>query len=483
MTHRSAALIAFAVALPVAAFGRAAADEQDDVAGSPHAATFRAAGEGRFVEGRAGERPDHVVVMTTGVSLRELVRHLMAPGRGPCPHFAIGEDGFVVQLVDVADTAAVGEGERDRRAIGIALCGVRSGADAPAAQETAASELLTGLASDHAILLDERNVVAGAGTAPRASATAPTSTPSRSAPARSTPARSPDRSRSTAANGASERPDLLDRLVRAAARGFARGLAGRGASSPGGAPGGPGALPGRNGGPAAVGAPGRAGGLAPVGGRGLASTDPGGAAVPDLDAAGIPVGPETLGAAAASWQEAYGGIEHETIGAKIPRSGLANATLRRALGVAVEPHGSVRIAGGAPFVAGTISHFGGPSDRGVSATETGALTGEILRHLNPKTSPSAAEINARRQLYYFAAMRFDYSTGGRAFWKGAKLLVVNPRTGSAVVVRNVDWGPNTRTRRIVDVSPQTMKDLGVTTDDVVYVSFANPRSRLGPVGR
>ena len=182
---------------------------------------------------------------------------------------------------------------------------------------------------------------------------------------------------------------------------------------------------------------------------------------------------------AGAWEAAHDGLGQG--GGAIPRAGLANPTLQGALGVAVEPYGDVVTARGRELVSGTVSHFGGPRDTGVSATETGAITGEVLRALNAPLDPDAATLAARPEAYYFVAMRFDYTNVGRDFWRAARLLVVAPATGRAVVVRPVDWGPNTRTGRIIDLSPQAVKDLGVDTDDVALVAFAAAGTPLGVV--
>jgi hypothetical protein len=163
------------------------------------------------------------------------------------------------------------------------------------------------------------------------------------------------------------------------------------------------------------------------------------------------------------WQSAHRGIDLE--GSHIPRAGLSNSTLRSALGVRVEPYGDVVRFDGNDFVSGTLSWFGGSNDTGVTATETGAITGERLRSLRG----------------YFAAMRFDYSQNGRTWWGSQRLLVVNPNTGEAIVVRPVDWGPNTRTHRLIDLSQESLRALGVSTDDEVLVSFADPSTPLGPL--
>ncbi|MBX3249913.1 MAG: N-acetylmuramoyl-L-alanine amidase [Myxococcales bacterium] len=171
-------------------------------------------------------------------------------------------------------------------------------------------------------------------------------------------------------------------------------------------------------------------------------------------------------------------------GSEIPRAGIANRTLENTLGVAVEPLGTLDSYEGSRFVRGRVSWFGSPRDTsGVTATETGAITGEVLRSLNDPLNPDAATLRSRPEDYYYVAMRWAYSPNGRAFWRDARLVVVNPRTGSAVVVRPVDWGPHTRTGRILDLSPQSLTDLGLRTDDDALVAFAPPGTPLGPVRR
>ncbi|MDP2341953.1 MAG: N-acetylmuramoyl-L-alanine amidase [Deltaproteobacteria bacterium] len=175
--------------------------------------------------------------------------------------------------------------------------------------------------------------------------------------------------------------------------------------------------------------------------------------------------------------DVYDGIDRGT--AQIPRAGLSNDTLRNALGVSTEPYGSIFQYEGNDFVRGKVSHFGGPNDTGVSSTETGAVTGERLRSLNSPLNASDATIATRPADFYFIAMRWDYTPHGRSFWVNARILVVNPANGVKVVLRPVDWGPNTNTRRILDISPEAISDLGASTDDNLLVSFAAPGTPLG----
>jgi hypothetical protein len=175
----------------------------------------------------------------------------------------------------------------------------------------------------------------------------------------------------------------------------------------------------------------------------------------------------------------YGGLTQS--GSEIPRAGLANATLRGALGVSTEPYGSVVTYLSESWVSGRVSWFGGPSDTGVTTTETGAVSGERLRSLATPEHADRATIASRPADYYFIAMRWNYSPNGTSWWRNARLVITNPRTGAQVVVRPVDWGPNTSTGRAMDLSQQTLTDLGLTTDDTALVAFARPGTALGPV--
>jgi hypothetical protein len=173
----------------------------------------------------------------------------------------------------------------------------------------------------------------------------------------------------------------------------------------------------------------------------------------------------------------YAGLTQD--GSEIPRTGLYNPTLHSVVGLWYEPYGDVVAFEGESWVRGSVSWFGGPADTGVSSTETGAISGEVLRSLNDPLDPDPSTLASRPEDYYFVAMRWNYSPNGRTWWQGARLVVANPTTGTKVVVRPVDWGPNTSTGRIIDLSPQTLSDLGVVTDDDVLVAFASPGAALG----
>ncbi len=204
-------------------------------------------------------------------------------------------------------------------------------------------------------------------------------------------------------------------------------------------------------------------------------------AIPRDAAYRLSLAPACAPTAPISWAAVHDGLEQG--GGSIPRAGLANSTLRSALGISIEPYGDVVTVDGHAFVEGRTSEFGGPNDTGVSATETGAISGEVLRRLNAPLNPSAATLASRPEDYYYVAMRFDYTNVGRAFWANARLLVLDRASGRAVVVRPVDWGPNTSTGRLLDLSPQVLRDLQVATDHRLAVAFAVAGTPLGVVGR
>jgi hypothetical protein len=96
-------------------------------------------------------------------------------------------------------------------------------------------------------------------------------------------------------------------------------------------------------------------------------------------------------------------------------------------------------------------------------------------------NPTPAEAASRPEDYYFCAMRWSYAPAGVTWLRNARLIVRNPSTGAAVVVRAVDWGPHTRTNRVIDLSHQTLRVLGLSTDQDALVAWAPPGTPLGPV--
>lgn len=137
---------------------------------------------------------------------------------------------------------------------------------------------------------------------------------------------------------------------------------------------------------------------------------------------------------------------------------------------------------------GKLSTFGGPHDTGVKPDEGLAawcagkvpLVSEdaILSATDPngvplflRAQPSGTTGLARRlnpQAAYIA-WRFDGSRPRSEIRAQIATLTANGRTIKACVA---DWGPNTRTGRVVDLSPGAALFLGVETDDTIHVSIA-----------
>ncbi len=175
-----------------------------------------------------------------------------------------------------------------------------------------------------------------------------------------------------------------------------------------------------------------------------------------VELVGSPITPEL--AALDPWRGSYAGLELN--GSSIPRQGLDNLTLKNSLGILTEPLGDVVQFSGFDFIKGKISSFGGSGDTGISETETGALTGEVLRDLDGND--------------FYCAMRWAFKPNDKAFWANRRILVINPIKRKAIIVRAVDWGPNTSTGRTIDLSPKAMAALSVGTDEEVICAFAKP---------
>jgi hypothetical protein len=84
-------------------------------------------------------------------------------------------------------------------------------------------------------------------------------------------------------------------------------------------------------------------------------------------------------------------------------------------------------------------------------------------------------------------MRWDYHLlhkspeEGKRWWANKKLLVTNSRTGKAVVVRAVDYGPHENTGLDIGISPGAAEALGVEVGDEVDIAFADQKAPQGPV--
>ena len=157
----------------------------------------------------------------------------------------------------------------------------------------------------------------------------------------------------------------------------------------------------------------------------------------------------------------------------------------KTLGTEFELYGRRVRVGRWSFIRGKISKFGGPRDRGVRANEKGTLVADenpskVLREFNKPLNADRATISKRPGDFYYIAMRWSYQPKPKTWWPKQRMVVINPTTGAAVVVRPIDWGPRIATERTMDLSPQTLKDLGLKTDQDALVAFVDPATPLGP---
>jgi N-acetylmuramoyl-L-alanine amidase len=124
---------------------------------------------------------------------------------------------------------------------------------------------------------------------------------------------------------------------------------------------------------------------------------------------------------------------------------------------------------------GLVSHFGGPEDEGVDPDEGLAFIYEVedaphlfLEEQPPNTTGLARRLDPDAD---YIAMRWDYSQQTREMLLGNLALVHAPKTKKKFYAYPADWGPHIDTGRVADISPGLMEKLGITTDDVVEISF------------
>ena len=69
----------------------------------------------------------------------------------------------------------------------------------------------------------------------------------------------------------------------------------------------------------------------------------------------------------------------------------------------------------------------------------------------------------------------------KRWWANKKLLITHPKSGGAVIVRAVDYGPHENTGLDISVSPGAAGALEIEVGDEVDIEFADPKSQLGKV--
>jgi len=124
---------------------------------------------------------------------------------------------------------------------------------------------------------------------------------------------------------------------------------------------------------------------------------------------------------------------------------------------------------------GPCSHFGGPDDTGVSASEGLAFIDAVddAPQLFLPFQPEGTTGLARRLNPYihYVACRWDYEETPKATLLENVALVKSLKTGVFMTAFPADWGPHEDTGRVADLSPGLMLDLGIETDDEVEVTY------------
>lgn len=125
---------------------------------------------------------------------------------------------------------------------------------------------------------------------------------------------------------------------------------------------------------------------------------------------------------------------------------------------------------------GKCSVFGGPNDTGVKPDEGLALVVDIhapwcasyfLPHQPEGTTGSARRLNPDT---LYCAMRWSYEQIPAHVLRDGYVIVTS-KSGESIHVKPIDWGPNDRTDRAIDLSPGAITALKLQTDDIVTCQF------------
>jgi hypothetical protein len=132
-------------------------------------------------------------------------------------------------------------------------------------------------------------------------------------------------------------------------------------------------------------------------------------------------------------------------------------------------------------IEGKISTFGGPHDLSMTPSAGLALFDKpelqnpkhavlFLPAPPPGTSGLGRRLNSDK---YYLACRWDYGQTPRELLRNTTALVENPQNGKSAYARPADWGPNSSTGRVTDLSPGLAGFLEVDTDDDVIVTISS----------
>lgn len=133
------------------------------------------------------------------------------------------------------------------------------------------------------------------------------------------------------------------------------------------------------------------------------------------------------------------------------------------------------------IISGKCSWFGGPVDYetgGVSENEGLAFIYEVEQapglFLDDATEALARLLDPTE---FYLAMRWDYDEISKEDLLRTICLVRSPDTSRSFWARPSDWGPNTDSGRVCDLSPGLMEALGVETDWQVEIIVIAPKKQ------
>jgi len=119
-----------------------------------------------------------------------------------------------------------------------------------------------------------------------------------------------------------------------------------------------------------------------------------------------------------------------------------------------------------------MSIFAGPNDKGVGEQEGLALIEEVdlrdwwFRYLfrDDESVGLARRLNPDG---FYCAARWEYNDVPRDVLRHSFMRLSSGKTQRPIFARPVDWGPNERTKRVLDISPGAATALKVNTDDII----------------
>jgi len=126
---------------------------------------------------------------------------------------------------------------------------------------------------------------------------------------------------------------------------------------------------------------------------------------------------------------------------------------------------------------GRCSAFGGPDDEGVAADEGLAFIYDVADapHLFLPQQPEGTTGLARRldPGVMYVACRWDYDVTPKEMLRdqSRKALVKARDSGLKFKAFPADWGPNSNTGRVADLSLALLEALGIETDDEVEIHY------------